>query len=186
MAASKKSIRKSREDWVQAAIVALGEGGVEAVRVEPLARALGVTKGSFYWHFADRGELLRALVDAWAHVGTEQIISSVNAHRGDAPSRLRQLWQLSTSGPLNNELALRDWARREPWVAEQIDRVDGRRLGFLRELFRELGHTGAELEGRCLLMYSLLIGDYFIAAKHGRFSRGRVLEAALEALLRDP
>lgn len=176
--------RTTKEDWIEASIAALAQGGVDAIRVERLARTMGVTKGSFYWHFTDRPALLDAIVVAWETRGTEQIIVAVEQGGGDARTRMRALWAMtSDEGSFAAELALRDWGRREPTVAAVIQRVDDRRMGYVRSLLRELFPDSDEIEARAMLLYSLLVGNYFIAAKHGRRSRRRVLAEAVELLL---
>ncbi|MEM6995620.1 MAG: TetR/AcrR family transcriptional regulator [Myxococcota bacterium] len=176
--------KTGKQAWIDAAVGALAAGGVEAVRVERLARALGVTKGSFYWHFADRGALLESVVDAWEAAGTEAVIAAVEAGGGDARARARALWaQTSGDDNLTAELALRDWGRRDPAIAARIQRVDNRRMGYLRSLLGELFGDTDDIEAKAMLLYSLLIGNYFIAAKHGRRSRRRVLRDAVELLL---
>jgi len=173
---------RSREAWIAAAIEALGDGGPSAVRVERLARALGVTKGSFYWHFADRAALLEALLETWESAGTHAVIDLVEREGGDARARLRRLWELTSADErLGSELAIRDWARRDDSVAARVQRVDDARMGYLRSLLRE--HGADDVEARAMLIYSLLIGNYFIAARHGRRSRPRVLRDALALLL---
>lgn len=182
--ATARTPRKSRAEWLEVASEAIAEGGVNAVRVEPLARRLGVTKGSFYWHFEDREALLVALLDAWEEQGTEAIIAEVDREGGDAYQRAYRLWAMTVGDPkLTAELAIRDWSRRDETVAARVRRVDDRRMGYLRSLLVELGMPEDEVEARAMLMYSLLIGNEFIAARHGRRSRARVLEDALRVLV---
>ncbi len=176
--------KTGKEAWIDAAVEALAVGGVDSVRVERLARALGVTKGSFYWHFEDRKALLEAVVDAWETAGTEAVIDAVEREGGDARTRARALWaQTSGDDNLTAELALRDWGRRDPEVAARVERVDNRRMDYLRSLLGELFGDTDDVEAKAMLLYSLLIGNYFIAAKHGRRSRRRVLRDAVELLL---
>lgn len=180
---AREKLRKSREAWIEAAVEVLGQRGVEAVRVEPLARRLGVTKGSFYWHFADRAELLEAILQTWSARGTDAFIERVEAEGGDPRARLRRLWALTSKDALAPELAIRDWARHDPEVAARVDDVDTRRLTYLRELLRALPLPRAEAEARGLLLYSLLVGHALIRGSHGRLSRKRVLDEALRVLL---
>ncbi len=175
--------RKSREAWIVAAVEALGEGGVEAIRVEPLARRLGVTKGSFYWHFRDRAELLTAVLAAWSNRGTDAVIEQVEAEGGDARARMRRLWAITSVSGLEPEFALRDWAKRDAEVDAVVQDVDRRRMGYLRQLFGELGLPRAQVEARCLLAYSLLIGNAFIDPRHSKVRRSRTMEEALKLLL---
>lgn len=166
-----------------AAVELLGERGVEAIRVEPLARRLGVTKGSFYWHFTDRAELLTAVLELWSTAGTDSFIEQVEAEGGDPRTRLRRLWALTSKDALQPEMAIRDWARRDPEVDARVHDVDTRRLAYLRSLFGTLDKPRAEVEARCLLVYSLLFGNTFIQGSHGRLGRARVLEEALALLI---
>jgi AcrR family transcriptional regulator len=176
---------KTRMHWIAAALAALDEGGIEAVRVEPLAVRLKVTKGSFYWHFTDRDELLAAMLQAWEELGTLAVIDTVDAHGGAPAQRLRTLWAIARrTGRLQAEHAIRDWARRAPEVDVVVKRVDERRLEYLRTIFRALGCGGDELEARALLTYSLLIGDHFIKGRSSKAGRQRALDHALALLVR--
>jgi len=175
--------KKDRGAWIGAAARAMAESGDDGVRVEALARDLGVTKGSFYWHFRDRRELLDAVVAEWEQQGTEAFIATVEAEGGDAATRLRRIWALTSAGDLGTELSIRELARRDEATRAAVERVDDRRIGYLRQLFKGLGASHAEAEARSMLLYSLLIGDWFIAATHGRTSRESVLKRAVELLL---
>src|SRR3984885_7760237 len=121
--------RTPRGRWVEEGLRALGDGGLDAVRIEPLAQAIGVTKGGFYWHFADRGALLNEVLDAWERANLDDVIEAVERGGGDARMRLRRLFALAFAGTgaLRTDLAVREWARRDPAVAQRGRRVDNRR-----------------------------------------------------------
>ena len=176
--------RTPRSGWIDAGLEALAAGGPDAVRIEPLARTLGVTKGGFYWHFQDRQALLEEMLDTWERVSVDEVIEHVEAEGGDARARLRRLFSLAGSGDrlLGIDLAVRDWARREPPVAERLRRVDNRRMAYLRSLFGAFCPDEDEVEVRCLLSMSLWIGNHFIAADHGARSRADVLRLARRLL----
>jgi AcrR family transcriptional regulator len=175
--------RTPRTTWIEEGLRALASGGPDAVRIEPLAKALGVTRGGFYWHFADRRALLDEILDAWERLGVDEVIEQVEGGRGDATSKLRRLSALATSGePITIDLAIRDWARREPAVADRLRRVDNRRMEYLRSLFGEMSGDPEEVEARCLIFYSLWIGSHFIAADHDGRTRADVLRRALRDL----
>src|SRR5579859_3809400 len=87
--------RTPRGRWVEEGLRALGDGGLDAVRIEPLAQAIGVTKGGFYWHFADREALLNEVLDAWERANLEDVIEAVERGGGDARVRLRRLFGLA-------------------------------------------------------------------------------------------
>ncbi len=177
-------LRTPRAAWIDAGLQALGAGGPDAVRVEPLARALGVTKGGFYWHFDDRDGFLDAMLDAWEHTVIDDVIERVEAGGGDARAKLRRLFALAVERRdlVDVELAVRDWARRERAVADRLRRVDNRRMDYLRSLFGAFCPDADEVEARCMVFYSLWIGSHFIAADHGRRTRADVLKLALTRL----
>jgi AcrR family transcriptional regulator len=180
--------RRSRQDWIKAALDVLRDDGIERVRVEPLAARLGVTKGSFYWHFVNREALIEAALDAWVERGTEAIIHDVAAAVSEPKAQLRALWQRvlrDTSDDMRTELAIRELGQRDEAVRDRVRRVDERRMEFLRALFRAMGLRAPEAEARSFLLYSLLIGNHFIDAGHGRMSRANVLARAVDDLLRD-
>lgn len=176
---------KGRVDWIVAGALQLGKGGVESVRVEPIAKALGVTKGSFYWHFDKRRTWIDAIMAAWEERSTLAVIRHVDEAALDARERLLVLWSLNDDPEdVRFELGVRDFATRDPDAATIVERVDSERLKYLRRNFRALGLSPSDAEARCLLYYSLLIGDYFIAPSHGRFSRSKVLERGIDFLLK--
>jgi len=178
-------VRTPREQWIDEGLRSLAAGGPDAVRIEPLARALGVTKGGFYWHFADRRALLGEMLDTWERVSVDEVIERVERDGGDARARLRRLFAMAVAGDrlLRMDLAVRDWSRREPAIAERLRRLDNRRMDYMRSLFGAFCADEGEVEVRCLLAMSLFVGNHFTAADHGARSRGDVLELATERLL---
>ncbi|MGO9961006.1 MAG: TetR/AcrR family transcriptional regulator [Solirubrobacteraceae bacterium] len=187
--------RTPRAAWIDAGLRALAAGGPDAVRIESLAAALGVTKGGFYGQFDDRRALLEEMLDTWERVMIDEVIERVEGEGGDGTAKLRRLFALrsgsvlsgktrvSTRELLKIDLAIRDWARRDNAVAKRLRRVDNRRLEYMRSLFRALCTDDDEVEVRCLLALSLLVGSPLIAADHGRRSRREVQELALKRLL---
>jgi AcrR family transcriptional regulator len=176
--------RTPRSSWIEEGLRALAAGGPDAVRIELLAQALGVTRGGFYWHFDDRRALLDEILDAWERASVDEVIARVESEAGDATAKLRRLSTLAASGdePLRTDLAVRDWARREPAVAERLRRVDNRRVAYLRTLFGAFSADADDVEARCLVFYSLWIGSHFIAADHGARSRADVVKRVLRQL----
>ncbi|MEM6794254.1 MAG: GNAT family N-acetyltransferase [Acidobacteriota bacterium] len=173
---SEKSL--SPKDWVSAGAAKLAAGGLNAIRVEALAQSLGVTKGSFYWHFKNRGALIEAILEDWQQRQTRSIIEQVERSGGDARARLEELSKVASAEADNAiEMTLRDEASRSAEIAAFVRRVDEQRMAYLIELLRDLGHGPLQSEARALLAYSLLIGDYFLDVDHGdgALSRSRVL-----------
>jgi AcrR family transcriptional regulator len=176
--------RTPRASWIDEGLRALAAGGPDAVRIEPLARALGVTKGGFYWHFDDRRALLEEMLDTWERVSIDEVIERVEGEDGDARARLRRLFALASSSDelLKIDLAVRDWSRREQTVAERLRRADNRRMEYMRSLFGAFCPDEDDVEVRCMLAFSLWIGNHFVAADHGARSRRHVLKLALRRL----
>ena len=175
--------RTPRSAWVEEGLRALAQGGPDAVRVEALARRLGVSKGGFYWHFDDRGALLDEMLDSWERRVVDEVVDVVESGGGDARARLASLFSMVTSGVRTSDLAIRDWARRDRAVARRLRRVDNRRMDYMRGLFREFCSDEADVEARCLLAMGLFIGTHFTAADHGRRTREEVLTVAAQRLL---
>jgi AcrR family transcriptional regulator len=179
--------RTPRTSWIDEGLNALAAGGPDAVRVESLADALGVTKGGFYWHFADRGRLLDEMLDAWERESVDEVIGRVEASGGYARAKLWRLWSLagdkSAGRLLEIDLAVRDWSRRDSAVAERLRRVDNRRMDYMRSLFAAFCPDEDEVEARGLVAVALWIGNHFIAADHGARSRREVVRYVMRHLL---
>ncbi|MGX6601068.1 TetR/AcrR family transcriptional regulator [Micromonosporaceae bacterium Da 78-11] len=182
--------RTSREKWIEEGLRALAAGGPEAVRIEALAQALGVSKGGFYWYFTNRETLLAEMLDTWEREVSEAVIDEVEGGGGDGRARLRRLFTMVATysdEPVRgtaSDLAIRDWARRDPAVAERLRRVDDRRMDYLRTLFASFCPDPDDVEVRCLLTYSVRIGTHVIAAGHGDRSRADVMALTSKWLLR--
>ncbi len=131
--------RLAETDWLRAARSALLHGGVEAVRVERLARDLHVTKGSFYWHFKDREELLELLLKEWEQELSQQIIPQLRGRRGrKALLLLLQLLvnsvPLGEQGILPSDAAIFTWASVSPEVARRVNRAERQRIQLLKRI----------------------------------------------------
>ena len=177
--------RTPRTSWIDEGLRALGVGGPDAVRIEKLAQALGVTKGGFYWHFDDRRALLEEMLDAWERVVIDEVIDRVEGEGGDSRAKLRRLFALGLSSDelMRIELAIRDWGRRDRAVARRLRLVDNRRMDYMRSLFGGFCPDQDEVEVRCLVAFSLYIGNHLIAADGGSRSRTDVMKLATKRLL---
>ncbi|GAA1840649.1 TetR/AcrR family transcriptional regulator [Asanoa iriomotensis] len=182
------ALRTTREQWVEAGLTALASGGPDAVRVEALAKALGVTKGGFYGSFADREALLDAMLDTWERESTDEVLARVEREGGDPRTKIKRAGVLTFSSGrlLPIDLAVRDWARRDEAVADRLRRVDNRRMGLLREMIGTFCADPDEVEARSLLAFCVLIGEHFLAADHGGRTRAQVLARAGELILDQP
>ncbi len=177
MSAPKKTPRSivplSREDWVKAATNLIAQEGIQAVAVEPLALALGVTKGSFYWHFHNRDELIHAALEAWEQ---DQSADVVTRYAGieDPRRRLRVLLFAAFEDVENGRFfAALGVSSEDPRVQPYLWRATERRLAFGVEAFKALGLSETEARQRALLAY---------AAYAGYFQLLRATPEALEAV----
>ena len=176
-------IQTPRQAWVDTGLQVLAEGGPDAVRVEVLAERLGVTKGGFYGHFANRAALLDALLDAWERSATDDVIARVEAAGGTSQAKAVRAGAATFSDRLVPvDLAVRDWARRAPDVAARLRRVDDRRMDYLRGLFVELVDDPDEVEALSTLAFTFAIGRHLSAAGHGGRSPQRVVELVARRL----
>ena len=157
-------------DWVRAAARAISEGGIEAVAVEPLAKRLGVTKGSFYWHFKDRRVLIEAALERWEEESTNAAISATRSVADPRERLVRLAEEAFDDEPRSQdatkeeafrggafELAVSD-AADNPIVRPFLERVTGRRIEYLDECYRALGFPPEEARHRALLVYAAHAG----------------------------
>ncbi len=177
--------RTPRAKWIEEGLRALAAGGPDAVRVESLAQALGVTKGGFYGHFTDRNALLEEMLDTWERESVDEVLDRVEREGGDARTKIRLAGRLTLSSDrlLPIDLAVRDWARRDEAVAERLRRVDNRRMELLREMIGTFCSDPDEVEARSILAFCLAIGNHFLAADHGNRTRSEVVARAGDLLL---
>ncbi len=152
-----------RKDWIDAAIAMLAEDNVEALRVDTLAEKLGVTKGSFYWHFKGRDDLLSAVLDEWQLRMTSEVQSLIFDRSGTPWERLERLLRIAISGRPDVpggpfEITLRDWARRDPKVAKVVRAVDESRTAFAAQLYREAGLSEADAQDYAEAHMAVVIG----------------------------
>ena len=154
--------QKSQQDWVNGAVAALSDGGIDAVRIEPLAKTLGVSKGSFYHHFANRRALLLALLDQWEQLGTSAIIDEAERASDDPAGQLAALVRIScTPDALGDaiETSIRVWAGSDEIASEVVARVDQRRLDYVIALLGRTGMRKAQAKRRAAMFYRVIIGD---------------------------
>ncbi|MFD5703335.1 TetR/AcrR family transcriptional regulator [Streptomyces lasiicapitis] len=181
--------RLSAQDWADAALAAIGEGGLAAVAVEPLAVRLGTTKGSFYWHFANRDALIEAALARWAEINTEGIISEVEAEP-DIRERVRLLFAEAISSASSDPLEVTLLATAShPKVEAAMRQVTERRVAYVAGLFADLGFPAAEARRRGLLAYTVYLGHAQLghaapSVLPGEDEFGAYLDEALDVLMR--
>lgn len=155
--ASPRSGRLSADDWAREALDQIAEQGVSSVAVEPLARRLGVTKGSFYWHFPSRDALIQAALERWER--DEQAAYGALQSIDDATERLRTLFRLiaqhNKTHIIYSELLK---AAGHPAVDVVLGHVLERRTGFLFNSFRQTGLSQKDALNRARMTYAMYVG----------------------------
>lgn len=146
---------------------ALADGGIDAVRIDPLAKALGVTRGSFYWHFKDRGALHQAILRQWRERASYSIINRLERNADSVDARLEALLALPYSSPRSArgasiELAIRLWARRDKDAAKAVRHIDRTRLRYFETLLQQRGVDKAQARRRAFLFYAALMAEALI------------------------
>ncbi|MGI5454292.1 TetR/AcrR family transcriptional regulator [Streptomyces sp. CA-249302] len=184
-----KKPRLTARDWADAALTAIREGGgLTSVAIEPLATRLATTKGSFYWHFANREALVEAALARWVETNTDEIIKAVESER-DAEARLRKLLTEVTKPTGTDPLELSLLASTDhPQVAAALQQVTDRRIAYIATLFTDLGFPEPEAAQRALMAYSFYLGHAQLAhavpsALPSREEFPGYLEGAVGALL---
>jgi AcrR family transcriptional regulator len=150
--------RLRREDWVAAGLAALVDGGPEAVAIEPVAARLGATKGSGYWHFADRRDLLRAVLAAWVDRHTRAVRDRVDAGGGAPRDRLRHLLGIVSKAAEQSPADLLLVASADPDVQAAVAEATELRVAYVEGLLRESGVPGPEARARAVLAYAAYLG----------------------------
>lgn len=159
-----------RDEWVSGATDLMAKLGIDGVRVEVLAKTLGVTKGSFYWHFKDRQDLLDVLLETWRAGRIRDIEKQTALTPGKEREQARHLVEVYSAGRNRKgiaiELAIRDWARRDPGAAQIVEAVDSHRLECTRKLFRVVGYDEQEAKARSLMLYAYVFGQSLMLYEH--------------------
>jgi len=156
-----KSTRLNKEAWLSEALEVLYEYGIDKVSIEPLAKRLGVTKGSFYWHFKNKEDFLSLLPSYWAEKQTTTVMTYVKSQPGNAKSKMKAtLEYLAREDPDRYDNAMRAWAYFDSNVAKAVATIDKRRLEFVCDLFLLAGLNNEEAEMRSRIWYYYDIGEH--------------------------
>ncbi|MDP7624230.1 MAG: TetR/AcrR family transcriptional regulator [Rhodospirillales bacterium] len=178
----------TRENWIDFALQRLTEEGIDKVTITGLARELSVTKGSFYWHFKDRDDLLQAMLVRWEESGSKLVFDEVERVGGDAVRRLKHLSDIVIrryGDQLNLELALRDWGRKDLKIANILRQEDEKRIDYISGLFVEIYGDVKVAEAKAWLLFSLFVGEIIIAAPMKEQSRENMLWTCLNSVFED-
>lgn len=178
--------RIGKEAWIEAARDALISGGLEAVKIERIAKAMGATRAAFYWHFENREHLLNELLDFWRRESTqayEEVIVS-SEHDGAAElETMNNLWRDDKDFNPAFDASMRDWARSSNKVARVVKEVDQRRVDALKSMFLDMGYDDTESLVRARISFMQQVGYYTMGIKETRKVRRKLAPVYLKVLL---
>ena len=178
--------RLSREEWLKLALEEVSKKGGAKLRIDKLAASLGVTKGSFYWHFKDREDFVQSLLEFWAEFTNDKVIERAEQIGGDARKRLWSIMQIIfTKGLGESELAMRAWAAEEPSIAIIVQEVEVQRMDYVQGLFAEMGFQGQEQKIRARLFICYGSGELVSFYKQSPEDRQQTMKV-MHALLTQP
>ena len=147
----------STKDWLDQGLKVLAAKGFTALKAEPMAKAMGVSRGSFYWHFADIGAFHAELLAHWREVAAEQVITGVEAATTDEPT-LAVLLRRTFSTRLALEKAVRSWATTDAGARNAVQAIDRRRLDYVASLFTAEGLPAETAQARAQILYWAFLG----------------------------
>lgn len=180
-----RSKRLRAEDWVAAGLEVLVKDGLNAVKALPLANGLGVTTGSFYWHFKNRDALLDAMLDAWEQTNTLAIVNAVNTPGTvvDKFIALSREWLGWADFDPDLDMAVREWGRRDPAVLKRLKAADERRVAAFVEMMEPEGHGPSMTLHRARTMYYLQMGWYEFGVDETTAARAESAVAYFEVFM---
>lgn len=176
------------QDWINAARIMLIQEGVNAVKIDRLARACKVTRGGFYWRFRDRAELLDVLLDDWATANTAPLLKALAGD--DSPTarfrRLARVWMEERAFNPDYDTAVRHWALIDRKVAAVVHRVDQQRIDAFTTLFRDYGYEEDEALVRARVTYFHQVGYYAMGIRAADPRRNELTPLYLRVLIGRP
>ncbi len=178
------------EHWIAAATEVLVDQGIDHVKVDLLATQLGVTRGSFYWHFRDRQDLLRRVLQAWSEATTQQLTKRLETAHTDPLRQLRDVISLPFRGraaarAARIELAIRAWARRDAMARQAVDDGDAARLAYHGQIFQALGFDVHDASMRAFILYSYEVAES-VLSRQGTAAQKQERSAYIERLALQP
>ena len=179
----KSDTRVKKADWLEKALEVLESDGMNEVKIERLARELGVSRSGFYWHFENRQDLIRAMIEYWGEEFTSVVTSNSKIISSAPRERLYRIMKMILEHDLARfDLPMRTSAEKDPVAMDMVNRVYQMRLDFLRSTFSELGFEGEDLEMRTRLFVCYHSWETAMFGKISKAKRSKWLKLRFELL----
>ena len=175
----------SARDWLDQGLKVLASRGFTALKAEPLAKAMGVSRGSFYWHFADVAAFHAELLNHWREIAAEQVITGVEASAGDEPA-IAVLLRRTFTIKLTLERAVRSWAASDPMARQAVHAIDRRRLGYIEGLLAAEGLAPAIAQARAQVLYWAFLGHALADRPLAPAQQDAVIDELIQVALHKP
>ena len=175
-----------RSAWLDAGLDALHDEGIQGVKVERLARCLGVTKGSFYHHFSGRRELLMGMIDRWRSTQEGYLRWLDDVGEAEPRQRLHRLLEFILGKDGRHDVGMRAWARTDEPATRAVEAVDRGRIDYVEQILRSVGFEGDEARLRARMIYLYQIGEQTWSVRDPEELRQRLYRLHTELLEREP
>jgi AcrR family transcriptional regulator len=176
-----------REDWLNAALESLNERGIDAVKVLPLSHKLGVTRGSFYWHFEDREDLLRQMLEFWERELTDEVIVSANALDASSREKLRYvIHNVLFYRQSRYDTAISAWGMFDEQVAQAMKRVLRKRMRFVGRLLEKSGLDKVDAALRARFLIGFMLVDVNTLPRETTKQKMETVERCIDFLFQQP
>jgi AcrR family transcriptional regulator len=175
----------SAKDWLDQGLRTLAKHGFTALKAEPLAKAMGVSRGSFYWHFADIGAFHIAILEHWRDIAAERIIADIEALSPERDALPALLNRVFGGKPPLLESAMRSWSARDPAARSVVQAVDQRRMGYIEKLFGDAGLPLEMARARTQILYWAFLGFALSDKPLSRTRQAAILAELLRITSRD-
>ena len=172
-----KTKRVSKAQWLDTALEVLETEGVDGVRVEKLARQLGIAKSGFYWHFKNRQDLLEQMLNYWAHEYTAIITENPDLNKGNPKQRLEMVMRMIQEYALNRlEIVIRVWAQSDPMAAKIMNKAYKMRYDYIANLFKQMGFRSEEVDMRTQVFLGYYTIEYSMYGKQPKAKKEKLLK----------
>jgi len=174
----------SQEDWLSSALESLNERGVDAVKVLPLSKKLGVTRGSFYWHFDDREQLLRQMLEYWERELTDEVITAAGALAAPSEEKLRYvIHNVLLYRQTRYDTAISAWGMFDAGAAQSMKRVLRKRMRFVAGLLEDLGFSKEDATLRARFLVGFMLVDAAMIPRATAKKTAETVERCIDFLL---